>query len=243
MEFTYNAYQNLLECLEHNGYSVADYHNCDSVLHPCILRHDIDNSLEKAVKFAELEKKMAIKATYFVLITSDFYNVFSDKSRKLLQQIIDCGHEIGLHFDETVYDQTMLRGGIAEQILYEKELLESVCQKEVSVVSMHRPSKGLLESDLKVPGMINSYSQKFFKEFKYISDSRMRWREDVMKYVNERIYDRLHILTHAFWYEDRVHNMKDSLVGFLDSARKDRYEILDRNFTNLSDIFVQEGQP
>ena len=109
MDFTYDAYVDLINGLREHGYSIADYHNCDSVLHPCILRHDIDNSLEKAVKFAKLEKKMAIKATYFVLITSDFYNVFSDKSIKLLHQIIDCGHEIGLHFDETAYDQTMLR--------------------------------------------------------------------------------------------------------------------------------------
>ena len=241
MDFTYNAYVDLINGLREHGYSIADYHNCDSVFHPCILRHDIDNSLEKAAKFAKLEKKMAIKATYFVLITSDFYNVFSDKSRKLLHQIIDCGHEIGLHFDETAYDQTMLRGGIAKQILYEKKLLESVCQKEVSVVSMHRPSKGLLESDLKVPGMINSYSQKFFKEFKYVSDSRMRWREDVMKYVNERTYDRLHILTHAFWYEDTSHSIGESLSSFVQAAGAERYENLMHNFTNLEDILEQDG--
>ena len=63
---------------------------------------------------------------------------------------------------------------------------------------MHRPSRWVLEADLKIPGMVNSYGKEFFQDFKYVSDSRMRWREDVMKYAIEKAYPRLHILTHAF---------------------------------------------
>lgn len=54
----YKAYQNLLESLKEKGHIIADYHSCDNACYPCILRHDIDNSLEKAVTFAELENRI-----------------------------------------------------------------------------------------------------------------------------------------------------------------------------------------
>ena len=242
MEFTYKAYRDLIEKLKQNDYHITDYYNCNDIVNPCILRHDIDISLEKALVFAKLEQELKVQSTFFVLLTSDFYNVFSERSREMIKKIITCGHKIGLHFDETAYAMND-RGGIVGQILYEKKLLESICQREISVVSMHRPSKGLLDTDLEIPGMINSYSRKFFKEFKYVSDSRMRWREDVMKYVQEKTYDKLHILTHASSYHENPHSMGESLSEFIESARMERYNILNQNFTNLSEVLDSHGRP
>lgn len=240
MEFTYDAYKNLIRLLKKNKYTITDYHDYVKAEYPCILRHDIDYSLDKAVRFSQMEAFMGVRSTYFVMLTNQFYNVLSRSARESLKELIACGHEIGLHFDETAYGQCSSEEWI-DQILYEKELLENVCGQKVSVVSMHRPTKEMLEKDLKIPGMVNSYSGKFFTDFKYVSDSRMNWREDVELYVKSRLYKCMHILTHAFWYEETVHDMKTSLNVFLDEARKKRYDALQCNFTDLSKVLGKKG--
>ncbi len=81
--------------------------------------------------------------------------------------------------------------------------------------------------------MINSYSNVFFREFKYLSDSRRRWREDVIGYIKNETYDKLHILTHAFWYHDEEKSLGETLHDFMDGATRERYESLRENFTDL----------
>ena len=174
-----------------------------------------------------------------MLVTSDFYNVASRRSRKCLLRIKNIGHEIGLHFDETAYGP--LDGeSMTAAILKEREMLQDVTESEVGTVSMHRPSKWVLEANLKIPGMVNSYGKEFFHDFKYVSDSRMRWREDVTKYAAERTYPRLHILTHAFWYNDEELSLRDALDRFLSDARRDRYGILNANFTDLPSVIAEQ---
>ena len=236
MNFTYDAYADLLHVIGKSGYTITDYNNYQNTENPCILRHDIDYSIERAVKFAKMEKELGAASTYFVLVSSDFYNIFSRNVRNRIQELIGYGHEIGLHFDETVYEKCKGWEDMIGHILAEKELLEQTCQRRISVVSMHRPSKEILEKELKIPGMINSYSKEFFQNFKYVSDSRMKWREDVMKYVKEKQYPRMQILTHAFWYKEQACGIKERLKDFLEEAKKDRYQILEENFTGLSDI-------
>ena len=81
MQFTYEAYSRLIGLLKEKGYEIADYHNYRDFSKVAILRHDVDMSLEKAAKMAGLEEKMQVRATYYVLLCSDFYNVYSRKSQ------------------------------------------------------------------------------------------------------------------------------------------------------------------
>ena len=87
MTFTYNGYLGLLNLLKENGYSIGDYNDCKKHERCVILRHDVDTDLQKASKMAELEYRNGIKSTYFVLLTSNFYNVCSQKNRKILKEI------------------------------------------------------------------------------------------------------------------------------------------------------------
>lgn len=163
MKFTYSSYRELISLLRQGGYSFTDYHTYEDVEHPVILRHDIDYSIEKAVTLATLEQELRVKSTWFVLVTGDFYNVASRHSRECLFRIKNMGHEIGLHFDETAYGP--LDGeSMTAAILKERELLQDVTESEVGTVSMHRPSKWVLEANLKIPGMVNSYGREFFHD-------------------------------------------------------------------------------
>ena len=239
MQFDYQSYIRLIEQLRENGYAATNYHNYRGVDRCVILRHDIDTSLEKAVKMAELENEQGIQSTYFVLLTSDFYNTASKKSLEMLHNIQALGHELGLHFDERAYGEISQEECI-QKILSERGILSAILDSEVTTVSMHRPSKATLEGNLKIPGMINSYGEEFFRGFKYLSDSRRRWREPVEEIIKSGKYKRLHILTHAFWYNDLEEDIYHSLTAFIKSADEERYGQMEENITDLHSILRKE---
>ena len=64
-----------------------------------ILRHDVDFSLDYALKLAKKEAKNEIKSTYFILLHGEYYNPFDKKNTKIIKEISNLGHEIGLHYD------------------------------------------------------------------------------------------------------------------------------------------------
>ena len=71
------------------------------------LRHDIDNDLDVAYKFSEIEFKLGFRATYFILHTAPYYlansnnmDVHSDKIIPILKKMQNERHfEIGWHND------------------------------------------------------------------------------------------------------------------------------------------------
>ncbi|MBM7095678.1 hypothetical protein JSY36_07920 [Bacillus sp. H-16] len=239
MKFTYKAYSELIDLLKGKGYSFADYFDYKDKKKTVIFRHDVDFSLSKALQLAKLEKVKGIKSTYFILLSTDFYNVFSKESYKILKEIQELNHEIGLHFDEKRYDIKNLEK-LEHYIIKEKNSLELLLDNEVRTVSMHRPSKRILENDIQFKNILNTYSKTFFKEFKYMSDSRMNWREVVLNIIEEEKNDKLHILTHPFWYSEREETMKQKLYQFINIANKDRYSNLKLNFKDLNEV-IQIG--
>ncbi len=239
MKFTYDAYRNMINLLKENNYSFTDYKNYTNFKKVVILRHDIDMSLERALKLAKLENQLGVSGYYFVLLSTDFYNVNSKKSLNILNQIKNLGGKIGLHFDEVKY-KLKSKEDYIKYVTYEIELLTKILGFKVDVVSMHRPSKDFLELDLEIPNVVNSYQKKFFNEFKYISDSRMQWRENAEEVIDSDKYKQLHILTHAFWYTDKEETLKDKLENFLKESVLDRYDNIDDNFRDLKSVIPKE---
>lgn len=239
MEFTYSGYRELLLLLAQHQYSFADYHDYECAEKAVILRHDIDTDIGKAVEMAKCECELRVKSTYFVLLKTDFYNPASQKSLSQLRSIQEMGHEIGLHFDEKAYPAASTEQ-VIDHILNERDILSNIIGTPVTCVSMHRPSQMTLEADLQIPGMINSYGQVFFHGFKYLSDSRRRWREPVLEIVQSDMYRRLHILTHAFWYHEQEESIYDTTKRFLQSAVSQRYDQLKDNITDLDSIIHRD---
>lgn len=235
MKFTTRAYIQLLELLRNNGYEFCFYDECEKIEKSVILRHDIDLSIEKALDFAILEHQIGVKSTYFILLSTNFYNVFSKRTYDKIMQIISLGHDVGLHFDEKRYSiQTI--NEMEHYIQFETKLFNKLFNCPIKVVSMHRPSKFVLENDLQFDNIINSYSTKYFKGMKYLSDSRMHWRENPIAAIESGIYKKMHILTHPFWYSADEETMNFKLKNFLNQAKTERYEYLDDNITELSRV-------
>ncbi len=241
MKFTYDDYAGLLKRLGSCGYEFAGYKDWQDKTRPVILRHDIDADISKAVEMAARERDAGAASTYFVLLTSGLYNAFSKESYNGLRKIMDMEHTVGLHFDEARYPEC--EGDhktLIKHICEEADILSNIIGSKVETVSMHRPSRGLLEADISIPGMINSYSKLFFSEFKYLSDSRRRWREPVEEIIDSGEYDRLHILTHAFWYDEEDTGISATITDFVNSANRRRYEILGDNISDLGSLMKPE---
>ncbi len=240
MNFTYKDYQALIGLLRENGYAFSSYVNYPGKGKCVILRHDIDYSLEQAVKLARIEKDLGVRSTYFVLLSSDFYNPASSSSYRYLHEILDLGHDIGLHFDETAYSYE--RFGMEYFIRKEARILSDLIDVNINSFSLHRPNHFSLETEIRIPGLINSYGEEFFHGFKYLSDSRRRWREPVEEIIEKGEFEKLHILTHAFWYHEEDLTISETILDFLRSASRERKLTMKDNITDLEHILLEAGE-
>ena len=244
MKFTYTAYRDLLLLLREQDYAFCNYHNYGDAPRCVILRHDIDSSLDQAVRLAELEAEEGVRSTWFVLLRTDFYNIASKAGQDALLHIQSLGHEIGLHFDEAAYEPALRPNEVIQNIIKECELLFALLGGDSppknSCVSMHRPSKATLDADYQIPGIVNSYGKTFFHDFKYLSDSRRQWREPVEDIIRSGEYNRLHILTHAFWYHETEKDISQAVGDFIRSANRERYRQMAENIMDLASILGEE---
>ena len=198
-----------------NGYTPIRF--CDvseDIDYPAIIRHDVDMDLQEAVNLAKIEKEEGIRATYFVLLTSDYYNLLAGDNLKSSKELLELGHEIGLHFDISAYDTNLSVAEAGKAIKKELEWLEQILEIKVKSISWHIPRKDLLGAHLDCLdelGVFNAYDPYFYLGYKYISDSMMRWREPVEEYIQKKEYNKLQILTHPIWYRD-VQDKRDEEI-------------------------------
>ena len=60
-----------------------------------ILRHDIDFSPAAALRLAEMEAARGVRATYFLLLNTFYYNLLSPEHTDVPRRIAELGHEVG----------------------------------------------------------------------------------------------------------------------------------------------------
>ena len=93
-----------------------------------ILRHDVDRSLRRALRMAELEVELGITSTYYVRMTR---SVFRPHALIHLEQL---GHEVGYHYEVL----TKARGDPQRAIaMFEQELQQFRRIVPVETISMH----------------------------------------------------------------------------------------------------------
>ena len=72
--FTLDHYDELLEAARAGGYRFAGFESPPG-RGDLLLRHDVDLSLDAALRIAELEAAAGASATYFLMTESVFYNL------------------------------------------------------------------------------------------------------------------------------------------------------------------------
>lgn len=203
-DFTEEHYRELLR-LAKRSYRLASFTDDlpdDKTEERRILwRHDVDFSPHRARRLAQIEAEEGVRATYFVLLHSEFYNALEREVVRIFSDIAALGHAIGLHFDAQFHGE----GGEFEVLLQmERRLLETTLAVPIDAFSWHNPSQGnWIESAdaASIGGMVNAYSSAIRSRFSYVSDSHGVWRfrrlHDVLAGASE---PHLHVLTHPEWW-------------------------------------------
>src|ERR1700753_465216 len=69
----------------------------------CLWRHDIDFSVHRALRLATIEAEESVRATYFVLLHSSFYNALEPEVAARIREIAGFGHDLAIHIDPASY--------------------------------------------------------------------------------------------------------------------------------------------
>ena len=131
MNFTPTKYKTLLKRLKNAGYAFQTFSGF--IENPpetktLILRHDIDKLPANALKMAQLEYDMGIKATYYFRVVSCAWD------EDVIRQIVSLGHEIGYHYE----DLNITKGDHEKAIQhFEKQLARLRTFYPVKTICMH----------------------------------------------------------------------------------------------------------
>jgi len=211
-EFSLRGYRDLMTALIGRGYSVRGFVDAEPDKRHLIVRHDIDMSLDSAAALAEVEQELDVRSIYFVLLRSGLYNPFSAAGIARLKQILAAGHEVGLHFDASLYPED--RASLESACQRECERLEEQLGCAVEVVSFHRPTELLIGAEGLFAGRTHAYEPRFISEMGYCADSRGDWHHGhPLEHDAIASHRALQLLTHPIWWDAQP---GESVVARLD---------------------------
>lgn len=209
MEFSFEFYKEMilkLKSLDFKFSHFSDYSPTKRVY----LRHDIDIFSENAINLALIEKECDVSSVYFFQIDSTFYNLLSDESINFIKQIKEMGHVIGLHINPhkvTTLDE--LKEKIQREYAFYKRYIPIS-----KIISFHKPPEFIFEN-LEFDGFVNVYGDKYFKEIRYLSDSK---RRTVYTNLDESLktdqITSIQLLTHPYWWDHISLNAYEAFSRF-----------------------------
>ena len=150
--FTLDHYRELLHAARAGGYRFAHFDQPPQ-RGDLLLRHDVDLSLDAALRMAELEAEEGASATYFLMTESVFYNLASTEGVAAAARLRELGHRVGLH---AVYPNATLD------------------ERFDPVVAWHNPDPEYMTAP--IAGAVNVMQEGYFDPPTYRSDSNQRWR-------------------------------------------------------------------
>ena len=218
--FSYAEYRNIITLVKHN-LPIMDFSEVnDEVDSFCVLRHDIEFSIDRALEMARIEHEdLNVHSTYTVQLRNNTYNALSQKNIEAIQEIESMGHYIGLHQNPPQMGDDEL----IDYILKDIETLEHYYGFEVDRFAFHRcgSNPGILEKYVEVPEKINCYAEDFFHYFSgdepeelrvhYLADSNHQWKYGHPLHVD--YYDlpqKMQLLTHPYsWSEEGYDNISN----------------------------------
>ena len=150
--FDLDHYRELLDAAKEGGYEFGFFEGSPRE-GTVLLRHDVDLSLDAALRMAELEADAGARAPYFLMTGSVFYNLGSHEGEQALGRLRELGHRVGLH---AVYPRVDLD------------------ERFDPVLAWHNPDPEYMRAP--VEGAINVMQEPWFNPETYRSDSNQHWR-------------------------------------------------------------------
>ena len=209
--FDLEHYRELLDAARAGGYRWAFFEDAPRE-GDVVLRHDVDLSLDAALRVAELEAEHAVRATYFLMTRSAFYNLASHEGEEAIGRLRELGHRVAHH---AVYPHVDLDARFDR------------------VVAWHNPDPEFMTAP--IDGAINVMSEPWFAPGHYRSDSNQHWRsgcphEELARGQLEWVQ----LLTHPeIWAYPGV-TMRETMLAMLDAERERNLERLAADRIDMS---------
>ena len=234
--FSYNEYKNIINLIKSN-LPIIDFSEVTEKTEKfCVLRHDIEFSIDRAYELAKVEKELGVTSTYTVQVRNNTYNALSEKNIDLIKRIKDLGHHIGLHQNPPLMEAKEL----GRYIMTDIQILEHFYGFEIDRFAFHRPKKEYLASYVMLENKINCYDKKFFHYFDekpdkldvlYLSDSNHKWKFGYPLDFDLSKVDKLQLLTHPYSWTDEGY---DNYGNYLSLIRERKNELINSMNTETS---------
>jgi hypothetical protein len=197
--FTLDHYRELLDAARVGGYRFAHFDRPPE-RGDLLLRHDVDLSLDAALRLAELEGDEGVSATYFLMPESVFYNLASSEGVAAIARLRELGHRIGLH---AVHPHATLD------------------DRFDAVVAWHNPDPEFMTAP--IAGAVNVMQEGYFAPPTYRSDSNQRWRSGCPhEELRAGGFPWLQLLTHPEIWVYPGATMGATMRAMLDAERERR---------------------
>jgi len=210
-----------------------------------LLRHDIDSSPRYALQMAQLERRLGVQSSYYVLMHSLHYNPASPPHWDALREIVDMGFEVGLHYETDFFEKRNLDP--LQGVLKDVAALEAILHLQVRSVSQHRPASNTFLEKLN-DFYVDAYNHDLMHNVLYISDSGFKWREKSLLELlgtTDRIHALIHPLTWSYNGMDMAatyrrisseiqQEIRDSLEDFISSTNRYLAERAERDNVRAS---------
>jgi hypothetical protein len=206
-DFTYATYRQLLNLFlrTHRNLTCSDLPVSEPTSPYFVLRHDIDYSPEAALRMAEFEASFGIRATYFLLLSTPYYNLLSKENCTLPKRLVELGHDVGLHYDVAALSRS---GGadLISALRSQIAVLEQLAGVPVRAIAKHNPSVSEEDPFRGHREYVNVYDDICVKEGYYFSDSCGAWRPETLTiFESGRLPVRFQLLVHPiFWGEQHL---------------------------------------
>jgi hypothetical protein len=199
--FDLDHYRELLEAAQGGGYRFAFF---DHAPKPgdLLLRHDVDLSLDAALRMAEVEAEAGAAATYFLMTRSEFYNLDSASGGRTVERLHNLGHRVGLHAVWPQVDRD---------------------ERFDPVLAWHNPDPEYMRAPIE--GLVNVMESPWADVYR--SDSNQHWRQGCPhEELRTAAFERLQLLTHPEIWVYRGATMRETMLAMLDAERERRLEQL-----------------
>jgi hypothetical protein len=244
--FNYAEYRNIITLVKQN-LPIMDFSEVnDEVNAFCVLRHDIEFSIDRALQMARIEHEdLNVHSTYTVQLRNNTYNALSQKNIEAIQEIESMGHYIGLHQNPPQMSDDELVDYITKDI----ETLEHYYGFSVDRFAFHRcgSNPGILERYVEVPGKINCYAKEFFHYFSgdkpeeirvhYLADSNHDWKYGHPFNIDYwDLPQKMQLLTHPYSWTERGYENISNFTKLI----KERNEELLSDMNSETKTFPKE---
>lgn len=200
--YSADAYVDLLGLFLREGYRFLRFDEPEPAGRKAIyLRHDVDCSPRWAEDFARLNARCGVIGTFCFLLRSPLYNLAAPETLRHVEAVLGLGQRVGFHYAFAAAPPDDLEI-VARMVRADFDIAHSIVPRMEPLFCWHNPSllPNLIDRtlDLAVPGLVNLYGRRFFRDMAYKSDSNRRYSIAEWQQIARAGHPRMQLLMHPF---------------------------------------------